>query len=40
MQEEVRFVEMREDHLDGAARVLTRSFLELNDIWKEYMPKY
>ena len=33
--EKISIVEMAEDHLDGAARVLTNSFLELNDIWKE-----
>lgn len=40
LEERVRFVEMNQHHLDGAARVLTRSFLELNDIWKTLKPTY
>jgi hypothetical protein len=31
---------MKEEHIDEAARVLTRSFLELNDIWKTMNPTF
>jgi hypothetical protein len=40
MEERISFTDMREEHLDGAARVLTRAFLELNEIWKVYAPTY
>lgn len=40
MSEETYFVEMGEEHVDDAAGVLTRSFLELNDIWKVHAPTY
>jgi hypothetical protein len=31
---------MGEQHLEQSADVLTRSFLNLNDIWKKYNPTY
>jgi hypothetical protein len=31
---------MKEEHIDEAAAVLTRSFLELNDIWKTHVQTY
>ena len=31
---------LQEEHLDQAADVLTRSFLELNSIWKNNLPSY
>jgi len=40
MTEEVYFVEMKEEHIEQSAGVLTRSFLELNDIWKTFAPTY
>ncbi len=33
-------LELQEHHIDEAADVLTRSFLQLNTIWKVYNPKY
>lgn len=40
MTNEVYVAEFMEQHLDQAADVLTRSFLELNTIWKNYLPSY
>jgi hypothetical protein len=31
---------MKEEHIDEATAVLTRSFLELNDVWRSNPPSY
>lgn len=40
MTSETYITEFKEEHVDQAAGVLTRSFLEMNAIWKEYKPKF
>jgi hypothetical protein len=40
MTENIAIVELTEKHIEPSADVLTRSFLLLNDIWKNYKPKY
>ena len=40
MQSETYITELREEHVDQAAGVLTRSFIELNTIWKDHEPKF
>lgn len=40
MADHVAIVELTERHIESSADVLTRSFLLLNDIWKNYKPKY
>lgn len=40
MKSETYITELKEEHVDQAAGVLTRSFIELNSIWKEYEPKF
>jgi hypothetical protein len=40
MLSETYITEFKEEHVDQAAAVLTRSFLELNSIWKKYNPSY
>lgn len=40
MQSKTYITEFLEEHLEQATDVLTRSFLELNTIWKTHKPKY
>ena len=40
MRSETYITELKEEHIDQAAGVLTRSFIELNTIWKEHQPKF
>ena len=40
MQSKTYITEFLEEHLEQATDVLTRSFLELNSIWKTHKPKY
>ena len=40
MQSKTYITEFLEEHLEQATDVLTRSFLELNNIWKTHKPKY
>lgn len=32
-------IELREEQLDQTAHIITRSFLQLNDIWKSRQPQ-
>jgi hypothetical protein len=36
----IEVTDLRSEHVEEAADVLTRSFLDLNDIWKKYNPTY
>ena len=38
--EKIEIVELKEEHVNQATDVITRSFLGLNDIWKGYNPQY
>jgi hypothetical protein len=40
MSDSAFVTELTEQYVDDAADVLTRSFLQLNPIWKVYNPKY
>lgn len=38
--DKIEIGELREEHVDQTADVITRSFLGMNDIWKSYNPQY
>ena len=38
--DKVSFTDLKEEHLEDASKVITASFLALNDIWKHMTPSY
>jgi hypothetical protein len=38
--DKIEIEELREEHVDQTADIISRSFLGMNDIWKSFNPQY